>query len=64
MSAALTLANAEHFDRLAALVSAFHAEEGLTTTSEQRESALKPLLEGSPHGVVYLIGPALSLIHI
>ena len=58
MSAALTLANAEHYDRLSALVGAFHTEEGLTTTTEQREAALMPLLEGSPHGVAYLIGPA------
>ncbi|MEO9896693.1 MAG: GNAT family N-acetyltransferase [Paracoccaceae bacterium] len=58
MSAALTLASTEHFDRLSALVAAFHTEEGLTTTTEQREAALMPLLEGSPHGVAYLIGPA------
>ncbi|MEO9514821.1 MAG: GNAT family N-acetyltransferase [Paracoccaceae bacterium] len=58
MSAALTLANAEHFDRLSALVATFHTEEGLTTTTEQREAALMQLLEGSPHGVAYLIGPA------
>lgn len=58
MSAALTLATVEHFDRLLPLVAAFHAEEGITLSDERRADAIKPLLEGSPHGVVYMIGPA------
>lgn len=57
MSAALTLANTEHFERLAALIDAFHEETGLTTTAQSRADAIGPLLEGSPLGVAYLIGP-------
>ena len=58
MSAALTLATPDHMVRLAPLVAAFHDEEGIDSTEESREAALAPLLEGIPHGCVYLIGPA------
>ncbi|WP_299626597.1 GNAT family N-acetyltransferase [uncultured Tateyamaria sp.] len=57
MSAALTLATPAHFDRLIPLVAAFHAEEGLTLSDDQRSAAIMPLLEGIPHGAAYLIGP-------
>ena len=57
MSAALTLAKPDHLPRLAALCAAFHAEAGISQTDEDREAALTPLLEGSPYGVAYLIGP-------
>ena len=57
MSAALRLARPEDLDRLMALVSAFHAEQGIEQETEQRRDALLPLLEGIPHGCVYLIGP-------
>lgn len=58
MSAALHLARPEDLDRLTAMVGAFHAEEGLQGSEEARRDALRPLLEGIPHGCVYLIGPA------
>lgn len=57
MSAALTLATTDHFDRLMPLVTSFHSEEGIDLTEEQRINAVQPLLEGSPHGAAYLIGP-------
>ncbi|MBO9410501.1 MULTISPECIES: GNAT family N-acetyltransferase [unclassified Ruegeria] len=58
MSAALKLARPEDLDRLMGLVAAFHAEAGIEQDSDHRRSALAPLLEGIPHGCVYLIGPA------
>ena len=58
MTAALHLARPEDLDRLLPLVSAFHGEEGLEHSDERRRDALLPLLEGIPHGCVYLIGPA------
>ena len=58
MSAALHLAKLEDLDRLMPLVAGFHAEENLQTSDDARRDALAPLLEGSPHGAVYLIGPA------
>ena len=57
MSAALTLAGPEHLDRLLPLVTAFHAEAGITLSDEARRAALQPLLDGIPHGSAYLIGP-------
>ncbi|MBW4708075.1 GNAT family N-acetyltransferase [Roseobacter sp. YSTF-M11] len=57
MSAALTLATPEHLDRLDALITACHQEIGISLAPEARRAGVLPLLEGSPHGVVYLIGP-------
>ncbi|MBY5988884.1 GNAT family N-acetyltransferase [Roseovarius atlanticus] len=53
----LTLAALEDLDRLLPLVAAFHAEEGIAQDEATRRAALTPLLEGSPHGCVYLAGP-------
>lgn len=58
MSAALTLAGPDHFERLMPLVAAFHAEAGIDMGDQQRVDAIAPLLSGSPLGAVYLIGPA------
>lgn len=58
MKAALHLARPEDADRLDTLVAASHAERGIATPDARRRAALAPLLEGSPHGAVYLIGPA------
>lgn len=58
MSAALTLGRPEHLDRVVALSAAFHAEEGIELTDDARRAGLAPLLDGSPYGSVYLIGPA------
>jgi len=57
MSAAIHLAKPEHLPKLLPLVAAFHNEEGLEFDDAHREAALRPLLEGSPLGLVYLIGP-------
>ena len=57
MSASLTLATPEHLDKLLPLVEAFHAEEGVALSDEARRAAIAPLLDGVPHGTVYLIGP-------
>lgn len=55
---ALTLAKPEDLDRITRLVADFHAEEGITQDHETRTQAIIPLLEGSPHGAVYIIGPS------
>lgn len=44
--------------RLLPLVSAFHDEMGIRQTDDLRQAALAPLLDGSPHGAAWLIGPA------
>ena len=53
----LTLAKPEHLDALLKLVAAFHAEEGIEQDAETRRNAVLPLLEGSPHGALYIAGP-------
>ena len=62
MSAALTLAGPEHLDRLLALVTAFHAEEGIEMSDAARHAGVAPLLDGIPHGAAYLIGPPRAAI--
>ena len=57
MTAALHLARPEDADRLDAIVAACHAEMGLTPDPEARRAALAPLLDGSPYGAAYLVGP-------
>lgn len=54
---ALHLARPEDIDRLLALIAAFQEEHGLALDDATRRAGLMPLLEGSPHGVAYLIGP-------
>ena len=54
---ALTLAKPEDIEHVARLVADFHTEEGITQNDATRRAAILPLLEGSPHGAVYLIGP-------
>ncbi|MEM0946674.1 MAG: GNAT family N-acetyltransferase [Pseudomonadota bacterium] len=60
MSAALHLADLGDLDRLDPLVAAYHAVEGIDSDANHRRAALTPLLEGSPLGCVYMIGPQRS----
>lgn len=55
---ALNLAKPEDFDRLVPLVQAFQSEAGIENSAENLREALHPLLEGSPYGAAYLLGPA------
>ncbi len=54
---ALTLAKTDDLERLTPLVAAFHQEEGISQDDDTRRAALTPLLDGSPHGAIYMIGP-------
>ena len=53
----LHLANTEDLERLAPLVASFHGELGYDTDAAHHEAAVLPLLEGSPHGAIWLVGP-------
>lgn len=57
MKTLLHLAERSDADKLLPLVAAFHAETGITLSEETREAAILPLLDGTPHGAAYLIGP-------
>jgi ribosomal protein S18 acetylase RimI-like enzyme len=52
----LSLAGPDHIDAVTRLVADFHREDGITQDDAARRAALMPLLEGSPHGAVYLAG--------
>ena len=56
----LQLARPDDLPKLEPLVAAYHQFEGIETTPEHRAAALMPLLEGTPHGVAYLIGPRVA----
>ncbi len=62
MSASLYLAGPGDLERLTGFVAAFHDEMGIRQDAAARQEALAPLLDGSPYGAVYLIGPARSPI--
>ncbi len=57
MTAALSLAGPQDLDRLLPLVAAYHDFEGIAQSDAERRAALMPLLQGSPHGAIWLIGP-------
>ena len=57
MSASIHLAGPDDEERVLSLVAAFHAEQGFPLDPEQRRAAIHPLLNGSPYGSIYLIGP-------
>lgn len=58
MTTALHLAKPDDLDKLTTLVTGFHAELGIELSDAERRAGLAPLLDGIPHGVAYLIGPA------
>ena len=53
----LHLATPEDETRLVPLVAAFQEERGIASDDTRRTAAVAPLLDGSPHGAVWLIGP-------
>ena len=57
MSAALHLAGPEDLTVLLPMVAAYHVEEEIASDETHLRAALGPLLDGSPMGCVYLIGP-------
>lgn len=57
MAANLTLARPDDLDALLAMLAPCQAERGIEAEDADRRAALAPLLEGSPLGAVYLIGP-------
>ena len=54
---ALRLATPDDLDRLTSLVARYHTLEGIEQDDATRLAALTPLLDGSPHGAIWLIGP-------
>ncbi|MGR3711804.1 MAG: GNAT family N-acetyltransferase [Shimia sp.] len=57
MTTALHLANSDDFARLDVLIEAFHTEMQIASDADSRQSGVLPLLQGSPYGAAYLLGP-------
>ncbi|MDF1854147.1 GNAT family N-acetyltransferase [Pseudooceanicola sp.] len=55
---AVHLAGPEDAERLRPMIAACHDEMQIADDTTTRDAALMPLLSGSPHGAIYLIGPA------
>ncbi|MFP7672776.1 GNAT family N-acetyltransferase [Marivita sp. S0852] len=53
----LHLATTDDLPKILPLVASFHAHQGFDTTADHQHDAILPLLEGSPHGAIWLIGP-------
>lgn len=53
----LHLATPDDLPKLLPMLAGFHGEMGYDTTAEHQQAAVMPLLEGSPHGAIWLIGP-------
>ena len=60
MTQVLHLAGKDDLDRLERMVAAYHAEEVIESDEAHRRAALEPLLEGSPHGAIWMIGPQMA----
>lgn len=58
MTTAINLAGPADDKRLLSLMGRYHEEAGLAYDDEHRTIVAAPLLEGSPLGAVWLIGPA------
>lgn len=56
----LRLATTDDLDRLMTLVAGFHTQSGIELDEDRRRGALAPLLEGSPHGAIWMIGPRVA----
>ena len=60
MTQILHLATPDDTEKLLPMIANYHAMEGIRTDEDHRRAAIAPLLEGSPHGAIWLIGPKIS----
>lgn len=60
MTAALTLATEQHTDKVLAFMARYHEEARLPHSDDHRARATAPLLDASPMGAIWLIGPPIA----
>ena len=57
MTTSITLVGPEALDRVLSLVERYHEECGIPSDEVTRKRAVEPLVNGSPMGAIWLIGP-------
>ena len=62
MTQMLHLAGPADLDRIEGMMALCHAETGTESDASARRAALAPLLDGSPHGAVWLVGPRMASV--
>ncbi|MEM9972020.1 MAG: GNAT family N-acetyltransferase [Pseudomonadota bacterium] len=60
MSTLLHLATDADEARLIPMIAAYHAFEGIESDETHIADAIRPLLSGSPHGAIWLVGPKMA----
>lgn len=60
MSSLVHLATPADAERLLPMIAAYHAFEGIESDDASNAEAIAPLLEGSPHGAIWLVGPKMA----
>jgi len=60
MTKILHLATSEDIDRILPMIEAYHSFDGIETDDAHRRAAIDPLLAGSPHGAIWMVGPRKS----
>jgi GNAT superfamily N-acetyltransferase len=58
MTAAITLAGPDHLTSVLTLMERCHLERALPYDDAHREAVIAPLLQGSPLGAIWTVGPA------
>ncbi len=60
MTQILHLATSADIDRLLPMVAAYHDFERIEKDDEHRRAAIEPLLDGAPHGAIWMVGPNMA----
>ena len=60
MTKILHLATSDDIDRVLPMIASYHDFDGIETDDAHRRAAIEPLLAGSPHGAIWMVGPRMA----
>jgi hypothetical protein len=60
MTKILHLATSDDIDRVIPMIASYHDFDGIETDDAHRRAAIEPLLAGSPHGAIWMVGPRMA----
>ncbi|MGI9391756.1 MAG: GNAT family N-acetyltransferase [Boseongicola sp.] len=60
MTKLLHLATSADIDRLLPMVAAYHDFDDIETDDKHRRAAIEPMLDGAPHGAIWMVGPRMA----